>query len=122
MHFLYCDVDGLYWFTRQCGHKRNSVNTINGKTIRVYFTDLLHQFSPYQKSGADVSQGVNNGFSPTFQWAVTSVVGVNPGWVAVDSSGNVYLTDDNRNCIWKFTSNGTYITKWGLIRFRQRPV
>ena len=33
--------------------------------------------------------------------------------VAVDSSGNVYVTDSANNRIQKFNSNGTFITKWG---------
>jgi tripartite motif-containing protein 71 len=31
--------------------------------------------------------------------------------VAVDGSGNVYVTDQNR--VQKFTSSGTYVTQWG---------
>ena len=37
----------------------------------------------------------------------------NPMGVAVDSSGNVYVTDYNNNRIQKFDSNGKFITKWG---------
>jgi tripartite motif-containing protein 71 len=33
--------------------------------------------------------------------------------VAVDSSGNVYVSDLHNNRIQKFTSDGTFITKWG---------
>ena len=36
-----------------------------------------------------------------------------PKGVAVDSSGYVYVTDDNNNRIQKFDSNGRFITKWG---------
>ena len=36
-----------------------------------------------------------------------------PIGVAVDSSGNVYVTDSHNNRIQKFDSNGTFITKWG---------
>lgn len=35
-----------------------------------------------------------------------------PRGVAVDSGGNVYVTDNN-NRVQKFDSNGTFITKWG---------
>ena len=35
-----------------------------------------------------------------------------PMYIAVDSSGNVYISDD-ANRIWKLDSNGTFITKWG---------
>ncbi|MGA2785881.1 MAG: SBBP repeat-containing protein [Candidatus Bathyarchaeia archaeon] len=36
-----------------------------------------------------------------------------PGWVAVDSSGNVYVTDWVNGRVQKFTSTGMYITQWG---------
>ena len=41
-------------------------------------------------------------------WYFPSPVGV-----AVDSSGNVYITDSSDNLIQKFDSNGNHITKWG---------
>src|SRR5438876_663229 len=37
----------------------------------------------------------------------------NPSYVAVDSSGNVYVADSGNNRIQKFNSDGTFITKWG---------
>jgi len=37
---------------------------------------------------------------------------VKPNCIAVDSSGKVYVTDDN-SLIQKFDSNGKFITKWG---------
>ncbi len=33
--------------------------------------------------------------------------------VAVDTNGNIYVTNDDRNSVIKFDSNGNYITKWG---------
>jgi DNA-binding beta-propeller fold protein YncE len=36
-----------------------------------------------------------------------------PSGVAVDASGNVYVTDRNTNRVEKFTTNGTYISQWG---------
>ena len=38
---------------------------------------------------------------------------IDPCDVAVDSTGNVFVTDNENNRIQKFTSNGTYITQWG---------
>jgi hypothetical protein len=33
--------------------------------------------------------------------------------LAVDSSGNVYVTDEERQDVQKFDSNGSFTTKWG---------
>jgi DNA-binding beta-propeller fold protein YncE len=39
---------------------------------------------------------------------------LHPHSIAVDSSGNVYISDDEKNNIIKFDSNGKFITKWGI--------
>ena len=36
-----------------------------------------------------------------------------PHGVAADSKGNVFVSDRDNANIQKFTSNGTFITKWG---------
>jgi PKD repeat protein len=36
-----------------------------------------------------------------------------PSGVAVDSSGNVYVSDSGNNRIQKFSSNGSFLDKWG---------
>ncbi|MGA8904319.1 MAG: SBBP repeat-containing protein [Candidatus Bathyarchaeia archaeon] len=36
-----------------------------------------------------------------------------PNGIAVDSSGNVYVTELNNNRVQKFMSNSTFITSWG---------
>ena len=33
--------------------------------------------------------------------------------IDIDSSGNVYVSDDDKNNIQKFTSDGKFITSWG---------
>jgi tripartite motif-containing protein 71 len=39
---------------------------------------------------------------------------VSPGWITVDSNGNVYVGDFGENYrIQKFDGNGTFISKWG---------
>ena len=38
---------------------------------------------------------------------------INLAGVAVDANGNVYVADEENNRIQKFTSDGTFITKWG---------
>jgi sugar lactone lactonase YvrE len=37
-----------------------------------------------------------------------------PDAIAIDSSGNVYVTDWGNSRVQKFTSTGTYLTQWGL--------
>ncbi len=38
----------------------------------------------------------------------------NPEGIALDSSGNVYVSDFNNERIQKFTANGVFLKKWGL--------
>ncbi|MFH0775427.1 MAG: hypothetical protein V2A53_08085 [bacterium] len=45
---------------------------------------------------------------PSISWYFAS-----PSGVAVDSSGNFYVADTDNHCIQKFSSSGTFITKWG---------
>jgi DNA-binding beta-propeller fold protein YncE len=45
--------------------------------------------------------------------AVPGGLGFSPSFVALDSSNNVYVTDDNGNRVVKFTVGGTYLTQWG---------
>jgi len=51
--------------------------------------------------------------SYVFQWAVPATVGVHPDKISSDSIGNIYVTDGWNQSIWKFSSDGTYLTKWG---------
>ena len=43
-----------------------------------------------------------------------------PRWVAVDTSGNVYVADRGNQRIQKFSSAGVYITQWSVSRFGDR--
>jgi len=38
----------------------------------------------------------------------------NPSGVAIDSHGNVYVSDANNHRVEKFTSNGAFIKSWGM--------
>src|SRR5262249_3233603 len=49
-----------------------------------------------------------NAYSLMKKWGVHSPIGV-----AVDSSGNVYVADVDNNRVQKFSSDGSFITKWG---------
>ena len=37
--------------------------------------------------------------------------------IVVDSLGNIYVVDDANHCVQKFSSNGTFISKWGVFGF-----
>ena len=39
----------------------------------------------------------------------------NPAGVAVASDGNVYVSDPGNDRIQKFTSEGVFVTKWGML-------
>jgi hypothetical protein len=39
--------------------------------------------------------------------------------VAVDASGNVYVTDSQNHCVQKFTSGGKCVAKWGSMGSEQ---
>jgi tripartite motif-containing protein 71 len=38
---------------------------------------------------------------------------LHPHGIAIDSSGNIYVVDEERQDVQKFNSNGTFISKWG---------
>lgn len=40
-----------------------------------------------------------------------------PSDVEVDSSGNVYVSDNANNRVQKFSSSGTYLTQWGSLGY-----
>jgi DNA-binding beta-propeller fold protein YncE len=50
-----------------------------------------------------------------FQFDASAVPGgiVISGYLALDSSNNVYVSDGSNSRIVKFTSNGTFLTQWG---------
>ena len=39
---------------------------------------------------------------------------IGPEGIAVDLSGNVYVTNYNSNTILKFDGNGNFLAKWGI--------
>lgn len=47
-------------------------------------------------------------WNPVYGLTISKLTGI-----AVDSGGNVYVTDFNYNLVHKFDSNGNFITKWG---------
>ena len=56
------------------------------------------------------------GCTPAGSCASTSTNGGfnNPSFVAFDSSGNIWVADDNNNRVEKFSSSGTYISQLGI--------
>ena len=45
-----------------------------------------------------------------------------PVAIATDASGHVYVADAGNHRIEKFSSTGTFLTKWGSPRLRRRAV
>jgi hypothetical protein len=78
----------------------------------VYVADWVdNNIKKYSSTGALITQWgsfgafYNGGGNGQFQ---------DPDAIAVDSSGNVYVTDWGNSRIQKFSSAGVYITQWGL--------
>jgi len=67
-------------------------------------------FIPYTRVIIRVNACTTCNFLLTWGSAATFNI---PSGVAVDSSGNVYVTDTLNNRIEKFSSTGTFITEWG---------
>lgn len=97
-----------------------------GPNGELYVLDnYLHRAQRFDLSGNSErlwGWGVQNGTS-TFQICQTGCqTGLSgtgngqfhfPARVAVDSSGNVYVSDQSNNRVQKFTSNGVYLAKFG---------
>ena len=47
------------------------------------------------------------------QFLTANGVNPSPSGIAIDSSGNVYVADSGNYRIQEFTSNGSFVTKWG---------
>ncbi|MDY0128785.1 MAG: PKD domain-containing protein, partial [Methanosarcina vacuolata] len=77
----------------------------------VYVTDCYSGIQKFDSSGKYITQWG----SPSWYWDMeenTEILVCSPQCVAVDSSGNVYVTDDSDQ-IQKFDSSGKFIAKWG---------
>ena len=48
------------------------------------------------------------------EWCIAKWKIINRGYIAVDSSDNVYVSDTDNNRILEFDSNGKFITKWEI--------
>ena len=77
-------------------------------------------FSEWTVNGAALTAGQKSvTFPAPAIWAAWGSSGSSDGQfslpvsIAVDSAGNVYVTDAGNNRIQKFTSAGAYVTQWG---------
>jgi hypothetical protein len=75
----------------------------------VYVSDFSNNRVQKFKPVADGSGGFNYVFDR--KWGSTGFS--NPTGIAVDGSGNVYVTDWMWCQVWKFTSDGEFVAKWG---------
>ncbi|MGB2843636.1 MAG: Ig-like domain-containing protein, partial [Candidatus Aminicenantaceae bacterium] len=65
-----------------------------------------HNFKKYTSDGTLIFTVENNSSDYYLDWWMG---------VAVDYSGNIYVTNVNKNTVVKFDSNGNYVTKWGTF-------
>ncbi len=54
---------------------------------------------------------------PSNSWKITSAGNSIPWGIAIDSNGDVYISELMGNRIGKYTSTGTLITTWGTAGF-----
>jgi len=69
----------------------------------VYVTDWLHRILKFTSDGTYITQWSDRSSTPF----------PSDFWIAVDDSGNVYLSNRWDARIVKFTSTGSLITQWG---------
>ena len=70
----------------------------------MWLTQAITEFKSFHQMEHTLQSGENQ---------VQLQVFSSPSGIATDTSGNVYVADKGNNRIQKFTSNGTFITKWG---------
>ncbi|MDQ6723597.1 MAG: hypothetical protein M3Z01_04960 [Thermoproteota archaeon] len=81
----------------------NITNHIPNKAL-AQFPPPTSSIKTYNFTRAWGSNGTDNGQFGQYN---------SPNGIAIDSSGNLYVSDYDNNRIQKFDSNGTFITKWG---------
>lgn len=96
--------------------------TIDRTSNTIYFPDGGPSIAFYSNPGNDEQanpdrvQKITNTGSFTLKWGSAGTGDGQfdvPMATAVDSSGNVYVTDRYNSRIQKFTSAGVFVTKWG---------
>ncbi|MCK4830739.1 6-bladed beta-propeller, partial [bacterium] len=63
-----------------------------------------HKISKYSPDGTLISEIEDNSSDYNFSWWMC---------ITVDDFGNIYVTNEDRNTVIKFDSNGDYVKKWG---------
>jgi sugar lactone lactonase YvrE len=103
------------WGTGNCGCGNSQFcapqDVASDKSGNIYVVDSDNIYcSPhvrkFNNSGSFITKWGSNGTgNGQFEGDINGV--------AVDSSGNVYVTDSHNNRVQKFTNSGSFITKWG---------
>lgn len=84
----------------------------------IYVVDRINnRVQKFDKYGQFITKwGANNGVpmqDPLDSWGLADGDLFLPVGIAVDDNDNVFVTDTSNNRVQKFTSNGTFVEKWG---------
>lgn len=84
----------------------------------IYVVDRINnRVQKFNKNGTFITKwGSNNGVpneDPLENWGTGDGDLFLPVGIAIDKDDNVYVSDTSNNRIQKFTSDGTFVEKWG---------
>ncbi len=77
--------------------------SVTGASVDVAFNHIIYKFD---SSGGLVTKWGSEGGLPIGKFSA-------PGGIAIDSEGNVYISDAGNKRIQKYTPTGAFLTQWG---------